>query len=75
MTTPCPDCQQPLTHDAQGFDCANCGQHFAHIALCPDCHQPLQVLKACGAVDYFCQRGDGLISKKRVNFVPDVASR
>ena len=24
-------------------------------ALCPDCHQPLQVLKACGAVDYFRQ--------------------
>ncbi|MCF1824449.1 zinc ribbon domain-containing protein, partial [Salmonella enterica subsp. enterica serovar Anatum] len=22
---------------------------------CPDCRQPLQVLKACGAVDYFCQ--------------------
>lgn len=37
--------------------------------LCPDCRQPLQVLKACGAVDYFCQNGHGLISKKRVNFV------
>ncbi|MGI3453244.1 zinc-ribbon domain-containing protein, partial [Citrobacter arsenatis] len=35
-----------------------------------ECHQPLQVLKACGAVDYFCQNGHGLISKKRVEFVP-----
>jgi hypothetical protein len=26
------------------------------------------VLKACGAVDYFCQQGHGLISKKRVIF-------
>ncbi|MGQ7157144.1 YfgJ family double zinc ribbon protein, partial [Escherichia coli] len=26
-----------------------------------------QVLKACGAVDYFCQHGHGLISKKRVD--------
>ncbi|AFD59430.1 hypothetical protein UMN798_2715 [Salmonella enterica subsp. enterica serovar Typhimurium str. 798] len=26
-------------------------------------------MKACGAVDYFCQNGHGLISKKRVNFV------
>ena len=74
MTSPCPSCQQPLTHDVQGFDCAHCGQHFAHLALCPDCHQPLQVLKACGAVDYFCQHGDGLISKKRVKFVPDITS-
>ncbi|HAS0770053.1 TPA: hypothetical protein I3291_004784, partial [Enterobacter hormaechei subsp. xiangfangensis] len=24
---------------------------------------------ACGAVDYFCQNGHGLISKKRVEFV------
>ncbi|HCS1392723.1 TPA: zinc-ribbon domain-containing protein, partial [Shigella sonnei] len=23
----------------------------------------------CGAVDYFCQHGHGLISKKRVEFV------
>ncbi|PKH21821.1 hypothetical protein CIG19_14855 [Enterobacterales bacterium CwR94] len=36
---------------------------------CPDCDQPLEVLKACGAVDYFCAT-HGLISKKRVNFVP-----
>ncbi|MFP3107918.1 zinc-ribbon domain-containing protein, partial [Escherichia coli] len=33
------------------------------------CHQALQVLKACGAVDYFCQHGHGLISKKRVEFI------
>ncbi|HAO0510186.1 TPA: hypothetical protein IG034_004195, partial [Escherichia coli] len=25
--------------------------------------------KACGAVDYFCQYGHGLISKTRVEFV------
>ncbi|WP_430506622.1 zinc-ribbon domain-containing protein, partial [Escherichia coli] len=23
----------------------------------------------CGAVDYFCQHGHGLISKKRVEFI------
>lgn len=38
-------------------------------AVCPECHKPLQVLKACGAVDYFCQNGHGLISKKRVKYV------
>ena len=30
----------------------------------------MEVLKACGAVDYFCQHGHGLISKKRVEFIP-----
>ncbi|MCI2073925.1 MAG: zinc ribbon domain-containing protein, partial [Serratia liquefaciens] len=35
---------------------------------CPECRQPLQELKACGAVDYLCQNGHGLISKKRVLF-------
>ncbi|VTP65910.1 Protein of uncharacterised function (DUF1407) [Serratia rubidaea] len=37
-------------------------------ADCPECGQPLQELKACGAVDYLCQHGHGLISKKRVRF-------
>ncbi|WP_105287363.1 zinc ribbon domain-containing protein, partial [Escherichia sp. MOD1-EC4516] len=49
--------------------CATCAKDFTIQALCPDCHQPLQVLKACGAVDYFCQHGHGLISKKRVEFI------
>ncbi|MBD4516896.1 hypothetical protein GUG76_17515, partial [Xanthomonas citri pv. citri] len=43
---------------------------FTLEARCPECHQPLEVLKACGAVDYFCQHGHGLISKKRVEFIP-----
>ncbi|EJL94026.1 zinc ribbon domain-containing protein [Pantoea sp. GM01] len=75
MNIPCPNCQQPLTHNPDGFMCAHCASHFAHLALCPDCHQPLQVLKACGAVNYFCQHGDGLISKKRVEFVPDLTAQ
>ena len=48
----------------------HCAKAFALQARCPDCHKPLEVLKACGAVDYFCQHGHGLISKKRVEFVP-----
>ncbi|MDI8083757.1 zinc ribbon domain-containing protein, partial [Salmonella enterica subsp. enterica serovar Kentucky] len=39
-----------------------CAKDFSLQAMCPDCRQPLQVLKACGAVDYFCQNGHGLIS-------------
>lgn len=42
---------------------------FRLEACCPDCHKPLDVLKACGAVDYFCQNGHGMVSKKGVEFV------
>lgn len=69
MIPRCPQCQ----HEMQGrsderFSCAECRRDYRREALCPDCGQPLQVLKACGAVDYFCAHEHGLISKKRVAF-------
>lgn len=70
MQATCKKCQHPLTLTASDFICEQCGQHYPRKALCPDCHQPLEVLKACGALDYFCQQGHGLISKGRVEFVP-----
>lgn len=69
MTLSCPVCQQPLEHNGDTAHCAACNTDYHVEAQCPDCHKPLQVLKACGAVDYFCQNGHGLISKKRVEFV------
>ena len=66
----CEKCQYPLTLTHSDFVCEQCGAHYARQPLCPDCHQPLEVLKACGAVDYFCQQGHGLISKSRVEFIP-----
>ncbi|EAO2687926.1 hypothetical protein E2X65_22865 [Salmonella enterica] len=65
----CPVCHHTLERNGDKAYCAVCGRDFAVQAQCPDCGQPLQVLKACGAVDYFCQHGHGLISKKRVNFI------
>ncbi|NBD01389.1 hypothetical protein GV764_20515 [Atlantibacter hermannii] len=70
MDIQCPHCQQPVEATVTVAHCAHCQQDINLEARCPDCHQPLQVLKACGAVDYFCQHGHGLISKKRVEFVP-----
>ena len=69
MTITCPDCQAPLEPLNGMAHCESCNKDIALEARCPECHQPLQVLKACGAVDYFCQKGHGLISKKRVEFV------
>ncbi|WP_020078182.1 zinc ribbon domain-containing protein [Klebsiella aerogenes] len=70
MELNCPICHARLEAQGNGAQCTHCEQDFALEARCPDCHQPLEVLKACGAVDYFCQHGHGLISKKRVEFVP-----
>lgn len=64
----CPHCQQPLEREGQQAHCVSCDRDYKLEGDCPDCHQPLQVLAACGAVDYFCQHGHGLISKKRVEF-------
>ncbi|BCG08452.1 zinc ribbon domain-containing protein [Buttiauxella agrestis] len=72
METKCPVCENPLQPTDTGAHCEACKQDFRLEARCPDCHKPLEVLKACGAVDYFCQNGHGLISKKRVEFVPVV---
>ncbi|HFS3244219.1 TPA: zinc ribbon domain-containing protein, partial [Escherichia coli] len=55
MELHCPQCQHVLDQDNGHARCRSCGEFIEMKALCPDCHQPLQVLKACGAVDYFCQ--------------------
>ncbi|NCH58374.1 zinc-ribbon domain-containing protein [Cronobacter dublinensis] len=68
MELHCPNCQNPLEPSERGAHCATCHQDYQVEARCPECHQPLEVLKACGAVDYFCRNGHGLISKKRVEF-------
>lgn len=68
MELNCPVCHNPLALQGDKAHCAHCQQDFTLQALCPECHKPLEVLKACGAVDYFCQNGHGLISKKRVEF-------
>lgn len=70
MEVNCPVCNQTLEQTGNGAHCATCDKDFQLEPRCPDCHQPLEVLKACGAVDYFCQNGHGLISKKRVDWQP-----
>ncbi|WP_435952580.1 zinc ribbon domain-containing protein [Dryocola sp. BD626] len=70
MELTCPNCHKPLQQTDTATHCQSCNQDYVLEAQCPDCHKPLEVLKACGAVDYFCQNGHGLISKKRVEFVP-----
>ena len=68
MELHCPKCQHLLEQDGAHAQCPSCGNDVELQAWCPDCHLPLQVLKAGGAVDYFCQNGHGLISRKRVEY-------
>ncbi|KNC88924.1 zinc ribbon domain-containing protein [Trabulsiella odontotermitis] len=70
MDINCPACHNPLNVINGTAHCATCDKAIPIEARCPECHKPLEMLKACGAVDYFCQNGHGLISKKRVEFVP-----
>ena len=70
MSMNCPECHAELEQQNGVAHCENCKKVIPLEARCPECHLSLQVLKACGAVDYFCQNGHGLISKKRVEFAP-----
>lgn len=71
MELVCPDCHATLETSDNGAHCPSCQHDFVLSPRCPECHGPLEVLRACGAVDYFCQAGGhGMISKKRVEFVP-----
>lgn len=68
MEAHCPQCDQTMEWVNGHYHCAACERDYRQLAHCPDCGQPLQALKACGAVDYLCQNGHGLVSKKRVLF-------
>lgn len=68
MDALCPVCAQSMSWIRDHYHCDSCNNDYRQFAECPDCGQQLQELKACGAVDYFCQHGHGLISKKRVKF-------
>ena len=69
MEFTCPTCQASLEVQGDHAYCDHCQKDFKLEMRCPVCHKPLEILKACGAVDYFCQSGHGLISKKRVEII------
>lgn len=69
MSMTCPDCHAELEPQNGVAHCENCRKDIPLEARCPGVISHSGV-KTCGAVDYFCQNGHGLISKKRVEFVP-----
>lgn len=63
----CPECQNAITYlSGDRFKCEHCDKDYLQQACCPDCDNILEKLQGCGATDYFCRNGHGLISKKRI---------
>ncbi|GAA4497735.1 zinc ribbon domain-containing protein [Pseudaeromonas paramecii] len=65
----CPACQ------AEGLDprrsetsCTQCGKAFRLTPHCPDCDSELERVQACGAVDFFCNRCNNLVSKRAARY-------
>ena len=61
----CYHCQALLSEQENEFICPQCRRHYLKQPCCPVCRQVLEVLKACGAVDYFCPQ-HGLQSRSTV---------
>ncbi|MGY6036717.1 zinc ribbon domain-containing protein [Aeromonas sp. AE23HZ002T15] len=64
----CPACDSGLDSRSHQTRCPQCQAAYRVRALCPTCQQELERLKACGAVDYFCNHCNSLISKRAVQF-------
>ncbi|GAA5214531.1 zinc ribbon domain-containing protein [Corallincola platygyrae] len=62
----CPDCHGLLQAEDKTFHCANCQQDFSQRINCDVCGEEVETLKACGAVDYFCNHCQSLKSKSKV---------
>jgi len=64
----CPDCGHDSVKQVEkgALQCESCGHTFRQQAYCPVCDEKLEVLKACGAVDYYCNHCNNLVSKRKV---------
>ena len=64
----CPVCQGALVADGEAYRCEECNSNYEAQAVCDVCGDPLSVLKACGAVDFFCNHCNELKSKSQVKY-------
>ena len=66
----CPDCDQEGVDPRYGESrCTACGHRFTLVAHCSQCGAELERVQACGAVDFFCNSCNSLVSKRSVRFV------
>lgn len=62
----CPACSGRLVADADHYRCEDCARLFEQQMSCDVCGDPIAPIKACGAVDYFCNRCNELKSKSKL---------
>lgn len=65
----CPACAEAgLDPRRSETACLACGARFTLVAHCPQCAEVLEKVQACGAVDYFCNHCNHLVSKRSARF-------
>ena len=65
----CPTCQTELTRSGESKrHCETCNSHFTLAVTCSECGEGLQRLKACGAVNFWCEHCNELKSKSSANY-------
>ncbi|WP_196158723.1 zinc-ribbon domain-containing protein [Reinekea sp. G2M2-21] len=42
--------------------------------VCPDCLKPIEIIKACGCRDYFCNHCNQLVSKSRALDIDELSN-
>ncbi|WP_026958891.1 MULTISPECIES: zinc ribbon domain-containing protein [Aliagarivorans] len=60
----CPECGGELHHQHDHWLCDSCHHSFVERFHCDKCGSMLEKLKACGAVDFFCNSCNELKSKR-----------
>ena len=65
----CPDCgEEGLDPRYSPSQCQQCGKGFEIEPHCPECDSVLERVKACGAVDFFCNHCNNLVSKRSARY-------
>ena len=66
----CPSCEQEgLDPRHSPSQCTVCKDNFSLEAHCSQCDGVLERVQACGAVDFFCNSCNNLVSKRSARFV------
>ena len=65
MELQCPKCEHELVRSGELMrHCESCNSDFTIQIACNDCGEPVKRLKACGAVNLWCDNCNELKSKK-----------
>ncbi len=65
----CPECgQEGLDPRRSQTDCSACHKTFVLTPHCPQCDAELERVQACGAVDFFCNHCNNLVSKRAARY-------